>query len=189
MAKKNLRRIVPNKGRRPSPDNRPWSLDVKCVQLLHMIRLLHMRYGENAVFHAIEVQGDKRDPVTGEPIMGWFEIRGVTDPKTGDAMKHDTPWKDPRRDVNQMAHAGLLDWIDKGKRGKSGVRLNQDGKDFLDGLAEVPAVFWFKDRVLNKWSNTYISVQDVKNIPVDPDYWENYRQELRKDWEIDEDTV
>lgn len=186
MAKQQLRRIVPNKGRKPDPDNRRWSLDEKCVRLLHMIRLLHQIYGKDGIFHAIEIQGDKRDPVTGEELRGWFEIRGVTDPKTGDAMKHDTPWKDPRRDVNQMAHAGLLDWVNKGKRRLSGVRLNQDGADFLDGKATVPSAFWFKNRVLNKWSGPWVTVQDVKGIPVDPDYWENYRQELRADWEIDD---
>lgn len=154
MAKKALRLIVPNVGVRRSNKERPFTLDTKCVRILRLFVALHEAYGKDAVIHAIEQQGGGN---------GWFVVRGVTDPMTGKPKRQYVDWPDPRRRTEDMAHMGLFDWVNKGKRRTSGFRLNQNGYDFVNGRAVVKKVNVFKGGCIGvmKRKGPRIAITDI----------------------------
>lgn len=128
MSKTGLPVIKPPTAKPPSGKERKFKLDTTCVRILQLYVAFHGTYGKDAVIHAIEQQGRGN---------GWFIIRGSTDPETGKDKEVHVDWPDPRRRTENMAHMGLFEWVDKGKRKTSGFRLNQNGYDFLHGVAMV----------------------------------------------------
>ena len=135
MAKQ--RRIVPPPAVKKTPKTRSVSLDRKCKVILHLYAVLHGKYGKDAVIKPYANPKDKKDGV------GWFEVRGVDDPKTGRPKKFHVTWADPRRRTESMAHMGLFEWIDKNIPKTCGFRLNDDGWDFFHGQAAVRKTTYF----------------------------------------------
>jgi len=177
MAKRGLRKIVPVKRMPVKQKNRHWTPDVRCAEILQRFRLLHVIHGDAAVIHAYAKERGINDG------FGWFEVRGVTN-GDGKPKRYYANWADPRRRTEHLAHIELLEWVDKGRKELAGFRLNQNGRDFLDGVATIKRDSYFKNRVLHKQTGPQMSVTDIKNVPADPHYWDTFRDKLKYDWEI-----
>ena len=76
-----------------------------------------------------------------------------------------------------QAHASRLAWFGLAEHGpvRSGLyRATPEGFAFLRGEHQVPATIWCKNGIVVERDTQMVTINSVKNVFLDKDYWDNY---------------